>query len=144
MQRGTVDGLAFTTIGLPDLGIQRFIRYRIDPSFLQLSICLQINLDTWERLTPAAQQILTEQAIAYESASRKALFALQDREIAQLAAEGLIAVNIEDAYADAYRAFAHDVVWQRFAERVPESAARLQPFFYPAGAAGGFRPPGAN
>jgi TRAP-type mannitol/chloroaromatic compound transport system substrate-binding protein len=43
LQRGMVDGLAFTTTGMPDLGIHRFIRYRIDPAFLQLAMCLQMT-----------------------------------------------------------------------------------------------------
>jgi len=129
LQRGTVDGLAFTTIGLPDLGIQRFIRYRIDPAFLQLAICLQINLDTWNSLEPEAQRILEEQASIYERRSRDALFAIQDRELALLEAEGFNAVRVDDGAA--YRAFAHDVVWDRLAQRAPESAQALKPLFYP-------------
>ena len=130
LQRGTVDGLAFTTIGVPDLGIQRFIGYRIDPAFMQLAICLQINLDTWNALAPEAQRILEEQAVVYERRSRDALFALQDRELALLAEQGLNAIQVEDG--DAYRALAHDVAWDRLAKRAPESAQTLKPLFYPA------------
>jgi len=129
LQRGTVDGLAFTTTGIPDLGISQFVGYRIDPAFLQLAICLQINLDTWEALDPAARRILDEQAALYERASRAEFFALQDRELALLAAQGMVAVNVENG--DAYRALAHDVVWERLAQRAPDSAARLKPLFYP-------------
>lgn len=129
LQRGTVDGLAFTTTGMPDLGVDRFIRYRIDPAFLQLAICLQINLDTWNSLSPAARRILEDQAEIYERESRHAFFALQDRELALLARRGLIPVEVADGAA--YRALAHDVVWQRLAERAPESATRLRPLFYP-------------
>lgn len=129
LQRGTVDGLAFTTTGVPDLGVERFIRYRIDPAFLQLAICLQINLDTWNSLSPAARRILEHQAEVYERKSRDAFFALQDRELTLLARRGLIPVQVADG--DAYRTLAHDVVWQRLAQRAPESAARLKPLFYP-------------
>ena len=129
LQRGTVDGLAFTTIGVPDLGIDRFIRYRIDPAFLQLAICLQINLDTWNRLEPAARRILEEQAALYERRSRAKFFDLQDRELALLASRGMNAVPVDRG--DAYRALAHDVVWERLAMRAPESAATLKPLFYP-------------
>ena len=80
-QRGTVDGLAFTTTGIPDLGISEFIGYRIDPAFLQMSICLQVNLDRWNALSPEAREILEEQAIAYEPKGRADFFALQDREL---------------------------------------------------------------
>ncbi|MFW2405257.1 MAG: TRAP transporter substrate-binding protein DctP [Gammaproteobacteria bacterium] len=129
LQRGTVDGMVFTTTGLPDLGIQRFIRYRIDPAFLQLAICLQINLDTWNALDPAAQEILETQADLYARRIRKVFFDEQDRELELLARGGLVSVPVEDG--DAYRALAHDVVWERFEKRAPESAATLRPLFYP-------------
>ncbi len=130
LQRGTVDGLVFTTTGVPDLGIDRFIHYRIDPAFLQLAICLQINLDTWNALDPAARKILEEQAAIYERESRAEFFALQDRELQVLRERGLNAVPV--ANGDAYRALAHDVVWDRLARRAPESADKLRPLFYPA------------
>lgn len=130
LQRGTVDGLVFTTTGVPDLGIERFIHYRVDPAFLQLAICLQINLDTWNSLDPAARKILEEQAAIYERASRTEFFALQDRELRLLDEQGLKAVPVADGAA--YRALAHDVVWERLARRAPESADTLRPLFYPA------------
>jgi TRAP-type C4-dicarboxylate transport system substrate-binding protein len=132
-QRGTVDGLAFTTTGIPDLGIDQFIHYRIDPAFLQMSICLQINLDAWNALSPEAREILQAEAIRYEPKGRADFFALQDRELALLDERGLRSAPVEARYAATYRALAHDTVWRRMARRAPEAAARLQPLFYPEG-----------
>ena len=132
-QRGLVDGLAYTTIGMPDLGVERFVRYRIDPAFLQMTICLQMNLDRWNALDPEARRILIEQAKLYEQASRTELFALQDQEIAELNSMGLQSVQIPSGRAQDYRRLANEVVWERLAQRVPESAARLKPIFYPEG-----------
>ena len=134
LQRGTVDGLAFTTTGIPDLGIDDFIHYRIDPSFLQMSICLQINLDSWEQLSPDAQKILSDQAIAYEPKGRADFFSLRDREVAELQERGLQSAPVPDAAAVAYRNLAHEVVWARLAARAPAAAKDLQTYFYPAAA----------
>lgn len=131
LQRGTVDGLAFTTTGMPDLGIDRFIQYRIDPAFLQLAICLQMNLDRWNELAPEARQILDQQAARYERESRREFFAIQAAELEILEKQGLKAAPVPDGYADAYRSLAHEVVWERLARREPDSAARLKPVFYP-------------
>jgi TRAP-type C4-dicarboxylate transport system substrate-binding protein len=131
LQRGTVDGLAFTTTGMPDLGIDRFIHYRIDPAFLQLAICLQMNLDRWNELSPQARNILEAQAAIYERESRQAFFALQDAELEFLKEQGLRSAPVPDGYADAYRSLAHEVVWERLARRQPDSAAHLKPIFYP-------------
>lgn len=131
LQRGTVDGLAFTTTGLPDLGVERFIHYRIDPAFLQLAICLQVNLDRWNALTPEARRIIEEQAVIYERKGRDAFFALQEQELLLLERQGLKSVAVRDGAK--YRALAHDVVWERLARRAPDSARRLKPLFYPEG-----------
>lgn len=131
LQRGTVDGLAFTTTGVPDLGVERFIHYRIDPAFLQLAICLQINLDRWDGLEPRVRRILVDEAIRYEQLSRRDLFALQDREVTQLEAEGLTALALGGTAADAYRSLAHEVVWDRLAARAPDAARELRPLFWP-------------
>ncbi|MDJ0926370.1 MAG: hypothetical protein QNJ73_01875 [Gammaproteobacteria bacterium] len=130
-QRGTVDGLAFTTTGIPDLGIERFIRYRIDPAFLQLSICLQINLDRWHSLSAAARQILQNEAIRYEPKGRADFFALRDREVILVEERGLRSAPVPEPHAATYLTLAHDTVWRRLAERAPDAARHLRQYFYP-------------
>jgi TRAP-type C4-dicarboxylate transport system substrate-binding protein len=133
LQRGTVDGLAFTTTGIPDLGVTDFIHYRIDPPFLQMSVCLQINLDRWRELSPAAREILETQAALYEPRGRADFFAVQAEELEILAAQGLRSAPVATDRATAYRALAHEVVWERMALRAPSAAAELRPLFYPEG-----------
>ena len=130
-QRGTVDGLAWPTIGFPDLGISEFVHYRVDPDVLQLAIVLQINLDVWNALSDDAKFILTDQAIVYEQQSRDFFFATRDREVTELAEAGFNSVAMAPDAAIRFRDFAHDVVWDRFAERASESADDLRPYFYP-------------
>ncbi len=132
LQRGTVDGLAYTSTGMPELGIERFIRYRLEPSVLQLAVCLQINLDRWRSLPPAAQRILEEQAILYEQRARADFAVREARDIELMAEAGMQTVTLEAEAATAYRRLAHDEVWGRLARRAPEAAARLRPLFYPA------------
>lgn len=132
-QRGAVDGLAWPTIGFPDLGIGDYVHYRIDPAVLQLAITLQINLDRWNELSPAAQQILTEQAVIYEQKSRRDLFMIMEREVAELDAAGFKSVQMKPEVAARWTRHAHQVVWDRFESRAPESAAALKPLFFPEG-----------
>lgn len=133
-QRGTVDGLAWPTIGFPDLGIGEFVHYRIDPDVLQLAITLQINLDAWNALPQQARDILTNQAIIYEQQSRDDLFAIMNREVAELDAAGFNSIQLEPEVATRWRDFAHEVVWSRFEKSAPESVAILKPLFYPEAA----------
>ena len=132
-QRGAVDGLAWPTIGFPDLGIDEYVHYRVDPAVLQLAITLQINLDRWNALSPEAQRIITEQAIIYEQKSRDDLFAIRDREVAELDAAGFNSIQMEPEVAARWTRHAHQLVWDRFEARAPESAAELKPLFFPEG-----------
>jgi TRAP-type C4-dicarboxylate transport system substrate-binding protein len=132
-QRGAVDGLAWPTIGFPDLGIDEYVHYRVDPAVLQLAITLQINLDRWNTLSPEAQRILTRQAIIYEQKSRADLFAIMEREIAELDAAGFNSVQMAPDVAARWTRHAHQVVWDRFEARSPDSAAELKPLFFPEG-----------
>jgi TRAP-type C4-dicarboxylate transport system substrate-binding protein len=134
LERGMVDGLAFTTIGLPDLGVGQFIRYRVEPEVLQLAVCLQANLDTWNRLDPRARALLEEEAIRYEPGNRARFTALKEREHAELRAAGLQTITLPPAAADAYVRLARETTWQRLARRAPESARVLRPLFDPEGA----------
>ena len=131
LQRGTVEGLAFTTTGMPDLGIDRFIKYRIDPAFLQLSICLQANLDVWNQLSPQARHILEDEAARYELSSRDDFFALEARELEIVRAQGMESVEIPGGAGDEYQRLVHEVVWDRMARRVPDAARELKPLFFP-------------
>jgi TRAP-type C4-dicarboxylate transport system substrate-binding protein len=131
LERGMVDGLAFTTIGVPDLGVGEFIRYRVDPSVLQLAVCLQANLDTWNALPPAARELLTDEAIRYERGNRERFAALEAREHAELAAAGLKVIALPADVATEYLRLARETTWQRLAERAPESARQLRPLFDP-------------
>lgn len=134
LERGMVDGLAFTTIGLPDLGVDRFIRYRVEPEILQLAVCLQANLDTWNRLDPRARALLEAEAIRYEPGNRARFARLKAREHAGLAAGGLQTIVLPPAAAEAYVRLARETTWQRLARRAPESARVLRPLFDPEGA----------
>jgi TRAP-type C4-dicarboxylate transport system substrate-binding protein len=131
LERGMVHGLAFTSIGLPDLGVEDFIRWRIDPGVLQLSVCLQANLDAWARLTPEARRILETEAVRYEHENRVRFRELAVRERAALEAAGLAVRAIAPEHAGAFRDLAFETVWARLAARAPDSAARLRPLFWP-------------
>ncbi len=134
LERGMVDGLAFTTIGIPDLSVERFIRYRIDPAVLQLSVCLQINLDAWRGLSPAARRILETEAVSYERANRRRFSELRERELRHLDAAGLRGVAVAPERVAAFRTLAFNTVWGRLAKRAPDSATRLKPLFWPESA----------
>jgi hypothetical protein len=56
-----------------------------------------------------------------------------DREVAELDAAGFKSIQMEADVAALWTRHAHQVVWDRFEARSPESAAELKPLFFPEG-----------
>ncbi len=131
LERGMVDGIAFTTIGIPDLAVERFIRWRLEPPVLQLAACLQVNLDVWRRLSPAAQRLLEEEAARYERGNRQRFAALLERERRWMHEQGIRAAAVGPEHQQSFRRLAFESVWSRLADRAPASAAALKPVFWP-------------
>ncbi|MBM4195796.1 MAG: hypothetical protein FJ197_01675 [Gammaproteobacteria bacterium] len=133
LERGLVQGFAFTSIGVPDLGVNRFIRSRIDPPVQRLAMCLQINLDAWARLAPEGRALLVSEAIRYERGNRERFARLEAEEAAALEAAGVRALVLPPAQREAWERLALESTWNRFAKRAPASAAKLKPLFWPEG-----------
>jgi TRAP-type transport system periplasmic protein len=75
LERGTVDLMGWTQIGLMDLNWDRYLKYRITPDFFSTDLMILVNGKKWESLSPKTREILTETAIKHETES---LAALQD------------------------------------------------------------------
>jgi TRAP-type mannitol/chloroaromatic compound transport system substrate-binding protein len=73
LQNGVVDATGWTQIGLIDLRWNEFLNYRIEPCFFSTDLGVIINLETWDSLTPEAQEILQSVAIQHEIDSVNAL-----------------------------------------------------------------------
>jgi TRAP-type C4-dicarboxylate transport system substrate-binding protein len=131
LQRGTVDGIIFTTTGLPDLSVQEFIRYRVDPALMQFANTVQINLDAWNRLPDTARRLLERIALVHEARGRARFEALHEEELVLLRKQGLVAAPVAQHAARQYQERARDVAWDRLARRAPASARRLRPLFVP-------------
>lgn len=135
LERGTVDAIAWTGTSMASEGFQKFVRWRVDPGVLQYAMTAQINLDRWNSLSPAARQILEDQAAQYEIESRKRFTARAEEERQLLLGEGVQGFELTSDAAGRYRAIANEAVWARMAKSAPESAAILRPLFDPGGAA---------
>ena len=47
LKRGVVGGIGFPGVGLTNLGLQRLIKYRIEPPFYRFTTLIVVNLDKW-------------------------------------------------------------------------------------------------
>ncbi|MGY6634894.1 MAG: TRAP transporter substrate-binding protein DctP [Alkalilacustris sp.] len=113
LERGVVNATGWTQIGLIDLRWNEFINYRIEPCFFSTDLGVIVNLERWEGLSPEAQAILQEVAIAHEISSADSHRDRRDREFEQLEADGMTVVELEGEAAAEYLRGAREETWTR-------------------------------
>ena len=89
LERGTVDMMGWTQIGLMDLNWDRYIKYRILPEFFQTDLMIIVNQKKWDSLSPKTKEILRRVTAEHEISSLRALQALWKKEEAELARRGI-------------------------------------------------------
>ncbi len=123
LQNGVVDATGWTQIGLIDLRWNEFLNYRIEPCFFSTDLGVIINLESWDGLTPEAQQILQDTAIQHEIDSVNALRERRDVDFAALEEQGMQVVELEGEARANYLAAARQTTWDRMRGLMEEDPA---------------------
>ncbi len=120
LERGTVDATPWTSIGIMDWSWEKFLKYRIDPAFFSTDLGVIVNLDKWNGLSPEAQKVLQDVAIAHEKESFEKLQALQKTELAEQEKRGIQPYKLGDAAGTAYINAAKDAALERMKKGMEE------------------------
>ncbi len=127
MERGVVEGLAWPSVDVVSMGFQNVASYRIEPGFFNAPNITVISLKAWNALEPGQREKLTELARAHEKLSAEQVSDIRDEERKALQDGGLKLVTVPNP--DAYAQLAYKTIWDRLAERAPDSASQLEPLF---------------
>lgn len=130
LERGIVDGFAWSDIGYTDTGLHEFVKYKIAPSVWSLDVVIAINLDAWSKLGPEAQEYLAQAGIAYEANTAASYSARAAKEEAMLVEAGGAILELEGAARDAYVQNAHSINWNWLKEKASENYDALRAKFY--------------
>ena len=129
-ERNMVQGLAFSEIGIRDLGLEKFTKFRVSPKFYQSDIALLVNLTKWRALSEPARNLLASVALQHEEDSRKYFLAEVNNEMAKLDALGIKEIKLTGPGAADYLAKAQAVPWARMQKADPSNVERLKAKFY--------------
>ena len=132
LERGVVDGTGYPISGLRDFGWNKFLSYRIDPSFFQTDVLVSMNLDAWNGLSDEAKEIVQQAAIEHEKSSFDANIALNAEEEERYASEGLESITLTGAQEKLFLSTAYDIAWARLKERDPKMHDDLKAIFFEA------------
>lgn len=102
LERGTVELMGWTQIGLMDFNWDRFIKYRIEPAFFSTDVMVIMNKKKWDSLSEKSREILTKVIAEHEVASTQARQALWVQEKAELEKRGVKVISQSAEAGDAF------------------------------------------
>jgi len=131
LERGVVDGFGWIAIA-EDLGVYELLHSRVGPAVWQANTVVMMNKAAWDGLSPDAQQIIRDAAIATEDANTGHFAEIAEREEAALEAAGVNLVTLEGEAGLRHIQKANGVVWAALESADAASAERLRPLLDPA------------
>ncbi|MFH1488811.1 MAG: TRAP transporter substrate-binding protein DctP [Pseudomonadota bacterium] len=127
LQRGTVDGLGWPSIGVRDLKWDEVLKYRIDPGFYGLDGAVTINLDKWKKLSKDVQETIQKVVEKYERVQWDYWKGEVAREPEMLAKKGVKTIALPPDDAKKYVALAYKAAWDELiTKRAPEDSPKIK------------------
>ncbi|MCA2012103.1 TRAP transporter substrate-binding protein DctP [Cereibacter sphaeroides] len=133
LERGVVQGLGWTSLGLFDQGWDQHIRYRVEPAFYRSDTNVLINLDRWNGLDAAAQECLTDAGIWIEGQGG-VLVDLQTEELQRQADAGVQVITLEGEQRAEFLRRASEAGWAELERLQPEHVTELRALLAPEAA----------
>ncbi len=113
LQRGVVDGLAWPWGSVGKYGWQRFLKYRVKPSYFGASQPLIVNLDKWKGLSKEQQDMLTRQARVFEKDGAAVVIKKGQEDDVKLKEAGVQDITLTGAAAKAYLDTIYTAKWKQ-------------------------------
>jgi len=111
LERGTVQGLGWSTTGVIEGGWNRFLKYWISDPMYWNSTAVTMNLDTWNSLPEEARKIIEDVSIEYEVQSFHAFLEEKAKAEQAFRAAGMQPIDLEGECEREFRDKAFWSVW---------------------------------
>lgn len=111
LQRGVVQGLAWPWGSIAKYGWQRFIKYRVRPSFFGPSQLLLINLDKWKSLSKEQQHVLDVQVPVLEHKGAQVAAKQSEQDDVKLRKAGVKDLMLKGKVRAAYLKTIYEAKW---------------------------------
>lgn len=128
LERGTIDGYAWPSLGVFDLGWHEKTAARVEPGFYQVETGVYVSGNAWGRLDDAQKTLLEDQIRAFEdNAGRFADLAAE--ELKRQAEAGIATYALPEAEAQQFVAQSIEEGWKPIVAANPEQGERLRELF---------------
>lgn len=112
-ERGALEGAGFSVTDILPRGLQKFVKYMIDPPFSYATIALVMNHKKWDAMSPEAKKIFDQAAAAWEKESYEFWVAEENKEKDKLKKAGVTIIKLEGEAAKNYKALFLKGPWER-------------------------------
>lgn len=126
LERNVVDGYGYTIHGLFDLNWQSQTKFRVEPGFYNAEVGILVNLATWNKLSPAARQILEQHGLSHESQNEQYWTKFNKEETDRAAKAGMQVIALTGQEREEFVKKAYDVAWKAAIAQSPTIAPRLK------------------
>jgi TRAP-type transport system periplasmic protein len=113
LQRGTVVGVGGDLDSQVEMGLPRFLKYRIEPPFNMAGILVIANAEKYDHLPPQVRDLLQNVAIKYEKITMDDVTAEQNETKKKLDEAGQTAIVLKGKQAENYIAAYMKTPWGR-------------------------------
>ncbi len=112
LQKGVIDGAAWTLVGVKDFKWQEVADYMVRPTFGSISMMITMNLAKYNSLTPEERKWIDEAGRKTELDSDAFFKKLIDEEIAYLKDQGMKVTTMNPEDAEKVEKFWNDGLWK--------------------------------
>ena len=124
LERGMVDGIGASNIGMSQQGHQEFLKYVVKPEFYGNDQVIIMNLDVWESLPDEAKKVIDQAIQETEKESSKGFLELAEMERKTVLEAGLTEVTLPEQ--EEYLDLAREKGWEDLLKNAPENGPELQ------------------
>jgi TRAP-type C4-dicarboxylate transport system substrate-binding protein len=126
LERGIVDGLGWPRMGLRDYALQEVTEYILNVPFFTIQTPILMNMDSWNELSPAAQQKMQELGQRLETWTERMYADAYKTEDDKLREVGMQFVRLSEADEKEFLKRAYDVNWKEIVAIDAELGPKLE------------------
>ena len=131
LERGVVDGYAWSVLGNLSMGWPEVCKYIIGPRIYAMNLETLINLDTWNKLSKPMQKLMSDLMIANEEKYETVFVDLGEKELKAMQDKGMKMIQFSPEDTKWYVDLAYKAGWEEVIKKSPDLGAKLRTLLTP-------------
>jgi TRAP-type C4-dicarboxylate transport system substrate-binding protein len=131
LERGVVDGYAWSVLGNISMGWPEVCKYIIEPKIYSMNLENLVNLDTWNKLPKPMQTLMANLMIENEEKYEKVFMELGEKELKAMQDKGMKLIKFSPEDTKWYVDMAYKAGWDEVVKKSPDLGAKLKKLLSP-------------